>query len=399
MGIGNIANTGMNAALSNMETISNNIANANTYGFKRSRINFSDVYPTSGGTASASPGLGVQIDGITQDFSTGGRDLTNIRTDFGIARDGFFVMKNPNSGVVTYTRYGRFDLNKDHYLEFNGSRLQGYAANNGSITSGSLSDIYVDPTPLPASATSRITCTNMNLDASSDVPSTTFDKTDPTSYNFKSTSVLYDSLGNSYNATMYYVKSAANTWDVHVDVDGTTIGSGTATFDANGVLSGTTGLTGLSFTPTSGATSPQSFDVDISNTTQFALPSKDGIVTQDGYRAGTLANFEFDSDGILTLQYSNGQNVIGGQIAVATFASNDGLQNVGSMSWAATSASGNALLSSANSSANILQGELELSNVDLTEEMVNLISAQHTFQANAQVEQTYDQVMQTVIKL
>lgn len=404
MGIGNIANTGMQASMANMEVISNNIANANTYGFKKSYINFADIYPSVNGSAGNQVGLGVDIAGISQDFSTTGYDLTSGPMDLSIKRNGFFVLKDPTSGQVSYTRMGRFKQESDGYIyNLFGQRLQGYPAVNGTVPSGgSVTDLQLSNLSMPASASTAATL-NVNLDSNdTKVPTIAFDPNDPTTYNYNSAVSIYDSLGNSHNAQIFYVKtSTPNSWQVNVCVDGAQIGStGTMTFSQSGIWTGATGLDNLTFSPTNGA-ADVTFSITTSGTTQVANPYKPiGTPVADGFQAGTFNGIvNVDGNGNVSMNYSNGKQQTVGQIAIANFQSVTGLSDIGNMQWIASTQSGTASLAQDNSTNNFNVGSLEQSNVDLTTEMVSLINAQHTFQANAQVEQVFNEVMQTVIQM
>lgn len=400
MGIGNIANSGMKAAMSNMDVISNNIANANTIGFKKSYINFADIYPSGNASAGFQAGLGVSVSSINQDFSPGGYSLTALPYDLSINKGGFFITRDPTSGQVAYTRAGRFNLNQGYFTSVNGNqRLQGYAAVNNTIPPGSgIGDITINSASIPAQASTKADIT-LNLDANSVVPSTVFDPNDQTSFNYQSSVNIYDSLGNQHVVKSYYVKTAANNWDVNVYVDGTSVGTGTLQFTTAGSLSAATGLSALSYSPTTGATSPQTFALNMGTSTQFGNPNNVVSTTPDGYPAGDFTSAEIDKNGMVYMQYSNSQKILAGQLALANFQSPQNLSNIGDSSWTANSASGEPIVNQSNAVGNINVGQLELSNVDLTTEMVSLINAQHTFQANAQVEQTFSEVMQTIIQL
>ena len=402
MGIGNIATTGMQAAMSNMEVISNNIANAGTYGFKRSMISFSDLYPSALGVASNQIGTGVNVASIYQDFSSGASLPTGQPLDLSINSEGngFFVLRNPSTGQTAYSRNGHFALSaQGGYILSGNQRLQGFLAVNGQIPSGStVSDLIIGSNTVPATASTTAN-TQVNLNSNSQVPTVTpFDPSNTATFNYESTVNIFDSLGNQHAVTSYYVMTSPDNWAVNVYVDGASVGAGTASFSTNGQLLGTTGLSGLSFSPTTGATSPQTFSVNMNNSTQYGNPNS-VVTSTDGNRAGKFQSITIDGDGNLFTNYDNGQQVLSGQLAIATFQSPDGLIDIGNMSWVASSNSGAANINPGNSSENISAGGLEISNVDLTTEMVNLIGAQHTFQANAQVENTYNEVMQTVIKL
>ncbi len=402
MGIGNIANTGMQAAMSNMEVISNNIANANTLGFKKSYINFEDIYPSSNGSAANQIGLGVNIAGVKQDFSPGSLQITGQNTDLSIDGNGFFVMRDSIAGTTSYTRAGRFAMDGDGYIYATGAanrRLQGYTAVNNSIPAGgTVADIQINNSTIPAKATTQA-LTQISLNSSGEVPSATFDPDDQDSFNYQTTVPIYDSLGNQHAVTSYYVKTAPNAWDVRIYVDNVANSTATLTFSTDGTLASSTGLTGISFSPTTGAAAPQVFDISMAGTTQTGIPNKVMKTGQDGYEAGAYAGFTIDSNGMVKINYTNNQTQLAGQVALAQFQSPEGLTQTSNMSWVESPQSGTANINQSNSEGNITSGQYELSNVELTTEMVNLLGAQHSFQANAQVEQTYNEVMQIVIKL
>ncbi len=401
MGIGNIANTGMRAAMSDMEIISNNIANANTIGYKRSFGTFGDIYPSSSGGSTLQTGLGVSLIGVQQDFTRGGAIYTNNQLDMMIGNDGFFVTKDANNGTVSYTRAGRFGRDPDGYLTNGKQRLQGFPATNGVLqATGMLTDLQITDTPRNAAATRNVS-ENVNLDARAKAISAPFNVNDTSTYNYMTTVNMYDSLGNSHTLSTYYVKTADNTWTVNALVDGTQIGTGTMTFNSDGTLASATGLNSLSFNPGAGAASPQAFAISVANSTQYATDNSQRPVSkpQDGYPVGKLSNYEIDGDGNLIASYSNQERVLLGKVAIAKFQSPGGLQSIGNMSWVQSSASGSPIIDASNSNKNITAGEVETSNVDLTQEMISLISAQHNFQANAQVEQTYNETIQQVIKM
>jgi flagellar hook protein FlgE len=405
MGIETIATSGMQAAMSNMEVISNNIANANTYGFKKSFANFSDLYPSISGGTSTQSGLGVTLTSIQHDFSAGQTTPTGQVLDMAIGNNSFFMLTDPNSGITTYTRNGRFGIDNNGYLVggTGATRLQGFQAVNGTIVGPSTSDLQIPTAPLPAKASANVTG-QVILDSSATAPTTPFSNADDTSYNYTTNSTVYDSLGNKSSLVLYYVKSATNnTWVVNAEVNGVAAGTSTLTFTQGGALSSPTSPISLSYSPTTGATSPQTLSVNIAGSTQYGGSGKDNKTTKvfasDGYTAGTLSGYSVDNNGILTATYSNQQTLAVGQVALAQFQSPDGLADAGNTSWTATTESGSPIVNMGNSTRNITTQAVELSNVDLTQEMVNLIGAQHTFQANAQVEQTYNEVIQTIVKL
>ena len=399
MGIGNIANTGMRAAMTDMEIISNNIANANTIGYKRSYGTFSDVYPNGAGGSSMQAGLGVALTSIHQDFTRGGALYTNNPLDLMIGNNGFFVLKDDSNGAVSYTRAGRFALDNEGYITNGKQRLQGFPASNGVVSAGgTLSDVKISSAPRNATATSSVS-EDLNLNSTSEVKVGPFDKDDVETYNYMTSKNVYDSLGNAHSMSTYFVKDADNSWTANVLVDDVAVGTGTVQFSTDGTMQSVTGLDALTFDPGTGAQSPQSFQVSLDNISQYASDNTTRFMSQDGYPVGNLNGYEVDVNGNVVGTYSNEERVLLGKIAVAEFQSVDGLASIGNMSWLETTSSGAPILNPKNSDKNITASVVETSNVDLTQEMIALIGAQHNFQANAQVEQTYNEVMQTVIKI
>ncbi len=405
MGMGEIATSGMQAAMSNMDVISNNISNANTLGFKKSSASFVDLFPSGNDASGVQIGLGVNLDGIQQNFKPGTRSDTGLPSDMCITGAGFFMMRDPVAGTTTYTRNGHFTFDSSNgYFNIGNQRLQGFPAVNGIIPAGSTpSDLKISTAAQAAKASTTVSAQGLNLNSGDTIPATTpFNQTDTTSYNYTNHSTMYDSLGNATNLDLYYVKTAANTWSVYSSVNGTVINSASPanlTFNSSGQITSTSGLSGLSYTPTTGAAA-MNFSINMTGTTQFGNPNTTtSPFTTDGYPAGTFSKYTVDNNGIITAIYSNGPPVKVGQVALATFQSPQHLQNLGGATWAATTSSGAPISNPDNSIGSIAQAALEMSNVDLAAELVSLINAQNTFQANAQVEQTYNQVMQTVTKL
>lgn len=405
MGMGNIATTGMQASMSNMEVISNNIANANTGGFKKSTASFADIFPSGNEASGAQIGIGVTLDAVQQDFSPGGYQATGLPANMAIAGSGFFILRNSSSGQVSYSRYGNFELDESTgYLVNGNNRLQGFPASNGVIPAGTVpSDLRIDTTAQPAQASTTVTANGLNLNSGDPIiPAIpAFSISNQATYNYTTQNTIYDSLGNPTNLNLYYAKTAANTWNVYAAVNGSVINSGSPgalSFNSSGQLTSSTGLSALAYTPTTGAAA-MSFAVDTAGTTQFGSPDSTLPFTTNGFASGIYTNFQMDNNGIITAVYSNGPPIVVGQVALATFQSPQNLQNLGGSQWLATTTSGVPIVNTSNSSNNLRQGQLETSNVDLATELVNLINAQNTFQANAQVEQTYNQVMQTVTKL
>ncbi|HTV86133.1 MAG TPA: flagellar hook protein FlgE [Dyella sp.] len=387
----NQALSGINAAESQLNVISNNIANAGTVGFKGSTAQFAEVYAVTGlNLSSAAVGSGVEMTGSEQQFAQGDLETTNGSLDMAISGNGFFVVNNGSGNQ--YTRDGAFTENSQGYVvDASGGYLQVYPPNGSGtgFNTSTLSNLQLNTSQAAATATSTITSTT-NLDASDSLPTDTpFSTTDANSYNNASTFTVYDSQGGSHNATVYYVKTGNNTWDANLYIDGNSAGTATMTFNSAGTLvSPANG--NLSFTPTqpsNGATFPATITMNASNMTQYGSaysPDYD----QNGYAAGVLENVEVGTDGIVTAIYSNNDTVQLGQIAVANFPNLNGLQQVGNNNWVATQASGIATMGTAGVGqyGDIEQGQLETSNTsDTTAQLVDMIQAQQDYQANSQM--------------
>ncbi|AJY14130.1 flagellar hook protein FlgE [Burkholderia dolosa] len=406
--------SGLAGASSALDVIGNNIANANTVGFKSSTAQFSDMYANSIATSvNTQIGIGTTLASVQQQFAQGTINTTNSSLDVAINGNGFFQMSN--NGVITYTRDGTFQRDKNGYIvNSQGMNLMGYAAGaNGVINTAQTVPLQAPTTNIAPTATTKITG-QFNLNSQDKVPTKTpFDPTDNTTYNYSTSIQVYDSLGGSQAVNMYFVKSAAGTWEAYAGVQGgTATDLGTITFDTSGAISGTT-LPG-STTPTTtlgqfqftvpntdGSATPQSLTLDLTGTTQYG--GKDGVnnLAQNGYASGTLTTYTIGADGKLTGNYSNGQTAVLGQIAIANFNNPNGLVAIGGNQFVETAASGVPQISAPGSTNHgTLQGSaLENSNVDLTSQLVNLITAQRNYQANAQTIKTQQTVDQTLINL
>ena len=399
--------SGLNAASKSLEVTGNNVANSSTVGFKGSRAEFADVYAASltGGGASQ-VGIGTSIDAVAQQFAQGNVTATNNPLDIAINGGGFFRMSN--NGTVTYSRNGQFQLNKDGFIvNAQGLHLTGYVANSkGVLATGAAADLNINTADLPPQATTAVKLL-VNLDSRETVPVTTpFSATDPTSYNRSTAISVFDSLGNSHIVQGYFVKNAApNSWDVYGTSDGVALTPpkiGTLNFGPDGaLLAAPPQPFTTSATVTTGATTPLTFKVDFSGTTQFGAQFGLNSQTQDGYSSGKLSGFNTGADGTIVGRYTNGKSATLGQVVLANFTNPNGLQNLGNNEFAETSTSGGPLIGTPKSGGlGVLQSSaVEESNVDLTAELVNLITAQRFYQANAQTIKTQDQVLQTLVNL
>ncbi|MGU7769819.1 flagellar hook protein FlgE [Burkholderia sp. MR1-5-21] len=406
--------SGLAGASTDLDVIGNNIANANTVGFKSSNAQFSDMYANSIATSvNNQVGIGTQLNSVQQNFSQGTINTTTSSLDVAINGNGFYQMSS--NGAITYTRDGTFQRDKNGYLvNAQGMNLMGYAANaKGVINSAQTVPLQAPTTNISPTPTTTITG-QFNLNSQDTVPTTTpFNYTDSTSYNYSTSVQTYDSLGGSQQVNMYFVKSGTGTWEAYAGVANTApTDLGKVTFNASGGIASTTlpgtttattALGQFQFTipNTDGSTTPQSLTLNLTGTTQYG--GKDGVnnLAQDGYASGTLTTFTIGTDGKVTGNYSNGQTATLGQIVLANFNNPNGLVSIGGNQYIETAQSGVPQISTPGSTNHgTLQGSaLENSNVDLTSQLVNLITAQRNYQANAQTIKTQQTVDQTLINL
>lgn len=403
-----IALTGINAASSELDSISNNIANNATSGFKRSRAEFADVYALSTfGGGSPSAGQGVQVAGVRQEFEQGDMQFTDRNLDLAVEGLGLFRLNDNGSAV--YTRSGNFGLDREGYItNSSGSKLTGYGVNSEDEIQPIITDLQIDYTDLkPNESTTVEIEANLDIKAGILPP---FDATDPNTFNFSTSTTVYDSLGASEVANVYFRRDAPNTWSAYTYIDGQAISNDPLvgdqiTFDASGALVDVNGspdgkFTTAAYTPVSGA-DPVVLEFDISEMSQFDNSFGVNRIVQDGYAAGRLEDFDIDESGVIFGRFSNGQAKTMGQITLTNFPNMEGLKQTGTTSWTETFASGEPATGEPGSASlgNLLAGALEGSNVDITQELVSMIGAQRSFQANAQVISTGDTITQTVINL
>jgi len=401
--------SGLNAASKQLEVIGNNVSNANTVGFKQARAEFADVFANSlSGGGASQIGIGTKVSNVAQQFTQGNITATNNSLDIAINGGGFFRMSN--NGSITYSRNGQFQMDKFGYIvDAENKRLTGYTASNtGVLSTGAPAEININTGDLQPSATATVVGL-VNLDSrNSSLPAAGFDPTDPTTYNNSTAVTVFDSLGNSHTLQSFFVKTAPGAWNVYTAADGvstTALPTPTATLTFTG-----TGLTPtvtpsnaapVSFAVTTGATTPVPLTLDYSGSTQFGSNFSVNSLSQDGYTSGRLAGFNTGSDGTIIGRYTNGQSKTLGQVVLANFINPNGLQSLGGNAWAESATSGASLVGTPNTgSLGVLQSSAtEDSNVDLTAELVNMITAQRVYQANAQTIKTQDQVLQTLVNL
>ncbi len=512
--------SGLNAAQTNLGVTGNNIANASTNGFKRSRAEFSDIYTSSFATTSQ-VGSGVRVANIAQQFAQGNVEFTDNSLDLAISGEGFFIVRDTD-GSELFTRAGAYTLDREGFVvNSKGQRLQGYDSDDtGVVTNTTSRDIFLDNAASPANAT-ELTEINMNINADGDptvydavaasyttpqlsslnfeddgttdltasfevdgiavtldadyrgdlaglvdaiqgqlgadyvvaedgasgfsitsavpggdepdeaVPvvitnftngadtniaaelsggdylegmnASVFDPADPNTYNFSTSTTVYDSLGGSHTQTLYFLKTEdENTWESYMTIDGNMVGGAqTLEFAQNGRLVTTPSTLDYgTYAPGNGA-EDMVLSVDYDGSTQFAGESVVNSIVQDGYTTGRISGIEIDQNGVVFARYTNGQATVLGAVAMARFANPNGLQPVGDTNWVQTFSSGEIVRGQAGRGTfgQIQSGALEASNVDLSNQLVNMIIAQRDFQANAKMISTEDQVTQSIINI
>jgi flagellar hook protein FlgE len=420
--------SGLEASTQNLAVIGNNVANSSTVGFKSSQALFADVYANSlTGGGSNQVGIGVEVQSVEQQFTQGNITSSSNPLDIAINGNGFYQMSD--NGTITYSRNGQFQLDKNGYIiDAKGDRLQGYSANAaGVLQTGSTGDLNINTASIAPSATTKIGAV-LNLDSKDSIPATTpFSATDPTTYNNSSSITIYDSLGDSHVLQSYYVKTGPTaaapagtegTWAVYATLDGTEVSGttpatpiGTLAFNTSGAIDTT--ATTLPFVlnnlnVTTGAISPLGSNttaggitLDFTNATQYGAAFATTALTQDGFTSGQLSGFSASADGTIVGSYTNGQSKTLGQISLASFTDPNGLQNLGNNQWAATSTSGPPLVGvPGTGTLGVLQSSAtEDSNVDLTSQLVNMITAQEDYQANSQTIKTENELLQVLVTL
>ncbi|EAN8820204.1 flagellar hook protein FlgE [Salmonella enterica] len=395
--------SGLNAAATNLDVIGNNIANSATYGFKSGTASFADMF------AGSKVGLGVKVAGITQDFTDGTTTNTGRGLDVAISQNGFFRLVDSN-GSVFYSRNGQFKLDENRNLvNMQGMQLTGYPATGTppTIQQGANPAPITIPNTLMAAKSTTTASMQINLNSTDPVPSKTpFSGSDADSYNKKGTVTVYDSQGNAHDMNVYFVKTKDNEWAVYTHdssdpaATAPTTASTTLKFNENGILEsgGTVNIT----TGTINGATAATFSLSFLNSMQQNTGANNIVATnQNGYKPGDLVSYQINNDGTVVGNYSNEQEQVLGQIVLANFANNEGLASQGDNVWAATQASGVALLGTAGSGnfGKLTNGALEASNVDLSKELVNMIVAQRNYQSNAQTIKTQDQILNTLVNL
>jgi flagellar hook protein FlgE len=444
----NAALSGIRAANTDLQVTGNNIANAGTIGFKSSRAEFGDVYASSLlGGGSNTPGSGVTTLRLRQSYDQGNLKFTQNTLDLAVNGTGFFVVSD--AGNTLYTRAGAFGLDKDGNVVSNtGANLRGFLADEAGNLSSIVSNLKVDVNTQAPRQTTGVESA-FNLDSNETVlqgltvvppivPTNVFDTSDPKTFNHATSSKIYDSLGNDHVMRSYFVKEAPDQWRMYVQIDDQNIGdpdplSATPTaptmasfalqFTTNGSLDPLTSDEVLisnwtpldksgqplgALGPVNGAVSPipepavsSNFLVNMDGSTQYGSAFSVEQLSQNGYATGRLAGLDVDNKGILFARFTNGEAQTLGQVALANFNNIQGLKPVGNTMWAQTFETGDAVVGAPGSSSlgDIRSSALEESNVDLSDQLVNLIIAQRNYQANAKTIETENATTQTIINL
>ncbi|WP_332858837.1 flagellar hook-basal body complex protein [Janthinobacterium svalbardensis] len=386
-----IALSGIQSINQQLNSTSNNIANAGTYGFKSSRANFSAMYAGSRAT-------GTEIGSLTQSMSLNGGVLNTGRAlDAAIDGRGYFVSRDAQN-TMTYSRVGIFSAsNEGKLIDANGRLVQGYAAVKGSTALGTMGDMLIPTGQIPAVASTKLAYA-ANMSSEWTIKTVPFSKTSELSYNSGKSSIIYDSLGAKHSLGQYFVKTAAGV-DVHYTFDNADVLPVTnMTFDTSGKL--VTGTSATPVLPTPPGAAPMSVAIDYTGTTQFAGESTTSTDRADGYASGTYTGVELATDGSVVAKYTNGQKQSIGVIALATFPDEGALTAVNDTSWVASTTSGTAMYDrpGVGMAGKLVTSSLEQSNVDITSELVGLMTSQRNYQANSKVISTENAMLQSLMQ-
>ncbi len=417
--------TGLQANQTRMDVIGNNIANVNTHAFKRGRAAFAELLGQQlvgvgrqGGGSSVNPaevGMGAAVSSIDRNWNQGGFEFTNIGTDLSINGEGFFIAREAGAGERNIlTRAGNFSFNDDGQLVTpNGLNVQGWRfGEDGSLTTGAMQDVALD---LESDAAPKET-NSLSISGNLSADGVIGENSGETSFS----ATIYDGQGVAHKVVYNVEKTDVNEWEVtgayisgdpNVDL---TLSDTTITFDNDGNMSspaaGANGRVSITANgavfPNTGNGTPGSgddvdFTMDITGLTQLGGTTTAVINNQDGQAAGSLEGYSISNAGILTLNYSNGQQRPLYQLGIGDVANEQGLEQIGENFYAVTSASGDLVVGRAQQemNADIVSGALELSNVDLAQEFTDMIVTQRGYQASARVITTSDEILQEIVQL
>ncbi|HMI19559.1 MAG TPA: flagellar hook protein FlgE [Sphingomonas sp.] len=429
--------SGLKGAQSDLSVISNNIANVGSIGFKKSRAEFGDLISASPLQSGTVAGQGTRLKEISQQFTQGGFQTSDRALDLAISGQGFFVTKS--GAEMSFTRNGAFSLDGDRYLvDSNGAYVQVLPVDSSGVLSASgissATNLQIPQTAGSPAATSAMQL-SVTVPSNADLPANrvnynaanpyAFDRFDSNSYNYSTSTTVYDAAGNPQQATLYYVRTSVpdaaatppvtgSTWDVHLfigDQEASSDGNVNTSpaealslsFDSNGALVSPSGTTQFSSVLPAGSGAPIQIGLtyDASNTHQASSTFTPGTITQNGKAAGQLTNISVDTNGLVSATFSDGTTKKLGAVMIANFPNTNGLRQLGDSRWGQSGLSGDPIISQAGSgSAGTIQsGALEEANVDITEELVSLISAQRNFSANAKAIETANNMTDTIVQL
>jgi flagellar hook protein FlgE len=417
--------SGLDQSSTDLTVIGDNIANANTVGFKGARAVFESALAQSvlSGSSAGEVGLGARLLAVQKMMTQGALTNTGNATDLAINGSGFFVMKGTHGGIQGqyYTRAGQFTLDSNGYLtNIEGLRVQGYLADEQGVVQPALGDLPIGDLAAPPQPTANITV-KANLQSDAPIIAAAFDPANPVqTSNFSSSTTVYDSLGKAHQVDLYYAKTAAGQWSFHALSDGGGLAGGTAgtpmeiatgtlQFDSSGRLTDVTQA--ATFNPID-AVGPQALNFNfgtaiaaggtgVDGITQFASPSTVTFVNQDGFSAGTLSALKVDTSGDITGTFSNGRSRVVGRVAVADFSAPDKLSRSGGNLYQEVPESGQPAIGNPSEGGRgaLVSGALEQSNVDLASEFVKMIAAQRSFEANSKTITTADQLLSELISI
>ena len=411
MGYFGVPLSGLVASEAQLQTVSNNLANLDTVGYKDQNTSFSDVFAQSsmlnGVGDPLQSGLGVVASQTVSNFTNGTQTSTGVSSNMALSGNGFFVTQN-QAGATDYTRAGNFTTNSQGQLTApNGDLVMGYPATNGVVnTSSALQPLVVNQNAVnPASATTSFNL-SLNLSAAASASGS--------AAAYSNTTGVYDSLGNAQQLTINYTNTGPNTWSYSVSVPTTATGasstqvaSGTLTFNSSGQLTSPTGSIPIDIPSLSDGAAPMKLSWNLNDSagnpsvTQTSAASGVSASTQNGYTSGTFSSYAVSSNGTIEATFSNGQTTAIGQVALANFINPEGLAQVGGNALQATSAAGAPQIGTAGSGGmgTITGGSVESSNVDVATEFSKMIVAQQAYQANARSITTLDQLVQTTMQM
>jgi len=402
--------SGLASSSLDLSVVGDNIANANTIGFKGSRVAFEEALAQSL-MGAGGRGLGVNIQAVQRMITQGALIQTGLATDLALEGNGYFVVAGNHGGRdgTYYTRAGQFTVDNDGFLvNLDGLRVQGWTADAVGTIGGGLGDLPIAGTSSAPKPTNLITI-KANLQSDAEILGAWDPASPRETSNFASSVTVYDSLGIAHAVEVFYRRTGNGTWEWHAMADGgglqggtagtaTQVASGTLEFDSDGVLINQTQAS--TFNPL-GATAPQPLNFDMDAITQFGNPSATSFLNQDGWAAGDLAAITIDQEGMVVGSFTNGKSRALGQIAVANFSAPDQLERLGGNLLGSRAQAGEATIGTASSGgrASIVAGALEQSNVDIATEFIRMIEAQRGFQANSKTVTTADQLLSDLISL